>query len=297
MTPTNLLEIEYPSSDGKPMAENTRQAEWICTLLGGIDALFRDRDDVFVAADNYIFPIQGNSEARLAPDIYVAFGRPRGVRSSYLVWEENNIFPQVIMEILSPSNRPPEMANKFTFYEAHGAEEYYIYDPDTQVFQVYERRRRRLREVAEPSGFVSPRLGTRFVLEEEGLVVYFPDGRPIQLYREVFQRAEVAEQALLLERQRAEHAEVLSERRRLRAVREHQRRLEAQQAAEQAQQAAEQAQQAAAEEKRQKERAEQVAAEEKRQKEQALLELEQLHQKLRELGLDPATLHEKGKKQ
>ncbi len=50
---SNLPEsIIYPDSDGKPMAENTKQARWIVILYGNLCALFRTRTDVFVAADN-----------------------------------------------------------------------------------------------------------------------------------------------------------------------------------------------------------------------------------------------------
>lgn len=44
-------EITYPDSDGQPMADNTLQFEWIVTIKGGLEALFQNRDDVFVAGD------------------------------------------------------------------------------------------------------------------------------------------------------------------------------------------------------------------------------------------------------
>ncbi len=40
--------IEHPSSDGKPMAHNTRQAHWIISLYNKPQSLFADQD-VFVA--------------------------------------------------------------------------------------------------------------------------------------------------------------------------------------------------------------------------------------------------------
>jgi len=32
--------VDYPDSDGQPMADNTVQFRWIQTLQGGLDALF-----------------------------------------------------------------------------------------------------------------------------------------------------------------------------------------------------------------------------------------------------------------
>ena len=38
-------EVIYPESDGQPMAENTRQFEWIVTIKGGLEVLFRDHPE------------------------------------------------------------------------------------------------------------------------------------------------------------------------------------------------------------------------------------------------------------
>ena len=129
---TDLLvsdeELEFPSSDGKPMSENTRQYEAIVTLKGNIEAF--TPADAFVAGDHMIYVDRNNDKVRQAPDVYVAFGRPRGHRGSYFVWEEDNVFPQVIFEVLAPSNTETEMLGKRDFYFRYGAEEYYEFDPE-----------------------------------------------------------------------------------------------------------------------------------------------------------------------
>jgi hypothetical protein len=51
--------IEYPDSDGLPMADNTVQYEWIVTIKGGVDALFIDDSNVFVAGDFVVVPRRG----------------------------------------------------------------------------------------------------------------------------------------------------------------------------------------------------------------------------------------------
>jgi hypothetical protein len=43
--------IVYPESDGKPMADNTLQWEWITTIKSNIEHLFKDDPNVFVAGD------------------------------------------------------------------------------------------------------------------------------------------------------------------------------------------------------------------------------------------------------
>jgi Uma2 family endonuclease len=169
--------IVYPESDGKPMADNTKQMRWITVLYGNLAALFRDRPDVFVAGDLFWYPVEGHPEVRVAPDVLVFFGRPKGDRGSYKQWEEDNIPLTVAFEVLSPNNTPLEMDDKRDFYEEHGVEEYYIYDPDSNRLKAFVRRGEVFRAVRPVDGFVSPRLGIRFDLKGAEMEVYGPDGR------------------------------------------------------------------------------------------------------------------------
>jgi len=198
------IEVVYPESDGKPMADNTRQFTYIVTLQGGIAALFADRPDVFVAGDLLWYPVEGNNKIRAAPDTMVVFGRPPGDRGSYLQWREDHLAPQVVFEVLSPGNTAAEMTRKFRFYEQYGVEEYYLYDPDRGTLDGWIRQDGRLEDVPEMEGWVSPRLGIRFTLEGTDLVLYRPDGRRFETFLELDQRAEAERQRAEAERQRAE---------------------------------------------------------------------------------------------
>ena len=83
------LRAMYPESDGKPLAENTKQLRWITLLYDNLRAMFADRDDVFVAGDNLWYPVEHQPKKRQAPDVYVVFGRPKGDRGSYMQWRED----------------------------------------------------------------------------------------------------------------------------------------------------------------------------------------------------------------
>jgi Uma2 family endonuclease len=176
--------IVYPESDGKPMAENTKQMRWIVLLYSNLHAIFRDRSDVFVAADNLWYPVEGHPEIRNAPDVYVAFGRPKGDRGSYRQWEENNIPLTVVFEILSPGNTAEEMDQKLDFYDEYGVEEYYIYNPDTNRLSAFVRRGEVFRRVRPVHGFISPRLSIRFDLSGPEMIVTRPNGQPFRLLEE-----------------------------------------------------------------------------------------------------------------
>lgn len=204
-------QIVYPDSDGQPMADNTKQLETIVYLYDNLCALFADREEVFVAADLLWYPVEGHPEIRSAPDVMVVIGRPRGHRGSYKQWEEGGIAPQVVFEVISPGNRYAGLVEKFRFYERYGVEEYYLYDPDLGVLNGWVRRDGTLERVEEMEGWVSPRLGIRFALEDGALVVYRPDGERFIPYVELRQRmelerarAETVSRELERERQRAE---------------------------------------------------------------------------------------------
>jgi Uma2 family endonuclease len=206
--------IVYPESDGKPMADNTRQARWIVVLYGNLCALFRHSEEVFIAADLRWYPIQRHPEINAAPDVMVVFGRPKGDRGSYKQWEEADVPVTVAFEILSPGNSVVEMDEKFLFYEDHGVEEYYLYDPEKNHLMAYVRHGQVLRRVRPVQGHISPRLGIRLDLSGREMVVYYPDGRPFLTFEQLEearlqaeQRADAAEQRAEHEQRRAEQAE------------------------------------------------------------------------------------------
>jgi len=182
-------EIIYPTSDGKRMAENTKQYRYLTTIQGGLDALFAEREDVFVAGDLLWYPEEGKPDIVTAPDVMVVFGRPKGDRGAYLQWKEDNTPPQVVFEILSPSNTPSEMNKKLAFYNRYGVREYYIYDPDNGDFYGFLRDENGLRIIEENmQGFKSPLLGITFELEGKELKVYHPDGKPFLSFVENIQQ-------------------------------------------------------------------------------------------------------------
>ncbi len=203
-------EIIYPESDGQPMAENTVQYRWIVKIKEGLESMFADDPDVFVAADLFWYPIEGDRYTKYAPDVMAAFGRPKGDRGSYIQYKEGNIPPQVVFEILSPGNTDEEMEKKFDFYEQHGVEEYYVYDPDNIILKGWVRLGKRLRPVKKIAGWLSPRMKIRFEINEE-LAIFRPDGRkfltPLETEQQFISEKTRAEQ----EKTRADNAEKLAE--------------------------------------------------------------------------------------
>jgi Uma2 family endonuclease len=189
LMPANVV---YPESDGEPMADNSKQFRWIIILTDNLTALFADRMDVFVSGNQNWYPVEGDPSIVAAPDVYVVFGRPKGHRGSYKQWEEDGIPITVVFEVLSPKNTVLEMADKLAFYDEHGVEECYLYDPESNTLHGYLRRGGVLRRMRPMNGFVSPRLGIPFDLSGEELVVRYPSGEPFLAFEEVMAQREAA---------------------------------------------------------------------------------------------------------
>jgi len=204
---SKFTDIIYPDSDGQPMADNTKQFRWIVVIKENLELLFADNPDVFVAGDLLWYPVEGNNRIRRAPDAMVVFGRPKGDRGSYKQWEEDHIAPQVVFEILSPGNRVSEMVQKQAFYDNYGVEEYYIYDPDDVDLAGMIRREGRLDAIENIQGWVSPRLGIRFQLDDDSLTIFTPTGEPFLGFIELDRRRQEAEAERDRQRQRANLAE------------------------------------------------------------------------------------------
>ncbi|MDI9639851.1 Uma2 family endonuclease [Geitlerinema splendidum] len=220
VTSLSTSEIVYPDSDGQPISDNTKQFRWIVVVQQNLEWLFADHPQVFIAGDLLWYPVQGNPKVRQAPDVMVVFGRAKGDRGSYQQWNEGDIVPQVVFEILSPGNTLTEMNKKQVFYDRYGVEEYYLYDPERNDLSGWLRSQERLDVIDPIANWVSPRLGIRFDLSGEELALIRPDGERFATYVEI-QRQLAQLQARVLE------AESLLEQERLRAERLAQRLREA----------------------------------------------------------------------
>jgi Uma2 family endonuclease len=226
--------IEYPDSDGLPLADNTLQGRCMITIFGGIEAIYLDNPNVFVAINLLWYPVERERTIRIGPDVLVAFGRPKGDRGSYMQWEEGDIAPQVVFEVLAPGNRPGEMRRKFLFYQQYGIEEYYIYDPDDGSLEGWRRAGNRLRKIRKMAGFVSPRLDIRFKpgTGPDSLRIFGPDGKKFLTFAELGQKSQTLERIAQVERQRADEERQRADEERQRADEEHQRAEAAAQRAE-----------------------------------------------------------------
>ena len=125
--------IDYPDSDGLPMAENEAQFWPILYVGAALDRYFQARDDVYVVGNLLLYyqegnPRQGDFGKSVSPDLMVVLGAPKHVRSSYRLWEEPKA-PDFVLEIASESTYRVDQVRKRAIYADIGVSEYWQIDP------------------------------------------------------------------------------------------------------------------------------------------------------------------------
>ena len=128
VTPTAPAAVEYPSSDGKPMAESDAQRLTIVYATDALATWFAEREGVYVSGDLLIYYEVGNPRASIAPDVFVVYGVAKRERMTYRLWEERKA-PAFVLEVASANTWREDEGAKRQVYERLGVREYYQYDP------------------------------------------------------------------------------------------------------------------------------------------------------------------------
>ena len=128
------LSIEYPSSDGEPMAESELQFVPLTDTVIILKIWFAHRPDVYAAGDMLVYYRMNDNGIRVAPDVFVVFGAAGNhPRDSWIVWREGK-GPDFVMEIASPSTWEWDAEGKRSIYAGLGVTEYWRFDPTGKCF-------------------------------------------------------------------------------------------------------------------------------------------------------------------
>ena len=176
--------IDYPSSDGKPMTESEAQFLPLTYVALALREHFKQRDDVYVGANMFLYYEQNNPRAVVAPDVFVVVGAPKRVRDSYLLWNEPK-GPDFVLEVTSRSTRREDQGRKKRVYASLGVGEYFLFDPTgdylrprLQGFVLRQGRYERLPTARLPHGepsLSSEAVGLDLRVRGEELRLYDPD--------------------------------------------------------------------------------------------------------------------------
>jgi len=122
-----LTPIEYPASDGKPMAETEVHVLAILQLLSALRHFFR-KQDIYVIGNIFLYYQEGNPKAHKAPDVMVVKNVGKQDRRSFKVWEENAM-PCVVFEVTSKETKSEDTVSKPSLYASLRIREYFLFDP------------------------------------------------------------------------------------------------------------------------------------------------------------------------
>lgn len=138
---SDTTEIVVPPCDlysDEPQLETDLHLRQILALLTSLEWLWQDRQDFFASGNLTIYfsPKQIKSQDFRGPDFFVVLGTERRTRKSWVVWEEDGKYPNVIFEVLSESTaKADKTTKKQTYQDIFRTPEYFWVDPVTSAFE------------------------------------------------------------------------------------------------------------------------------------------------------------------
>jgi Uma2 family endonuclease len=124
--------VDYPTRDGRPMAETDVHLLLMLSLIPMLREFFRPQSLVYVGGNMLVFYERGNKRKHVSPDVFVVRGVPshlHHLRDNFLIWEEGRA-PQVVIELTSKSTRNEDITTKFALYrDVLKVKEYFLFDP------------------------------------------------------------------------------------------------------------------------------------------------------------------------
>jgi Uma2 family endonuclease len=208
-------EVTFPPSDlysDEPPVETELHLRQIILLLQCLEWLWKERNDFYAAGNLTIYysPHQKKNENLRGPDFFVVLGTERKTRKSWVVWEEDGRYPNVIIEILSPSTANTDRVTKKELYQnTFRTPDYFWFDPYTLEFAGFHLVDNKYQPL-EPNekGYLwSEQLGL-YLGVHEGLLRYFtPEGelvpRPEETATAADERAAAANERAAAANERA----------------------------------------------------------------------------------------------
>lgn len=134
----SLPPTDLPAEDGVPLESDWHRGQ-MNLLIDSVAYRWRERRDFFVGGNMFIyFSMQQirNRDYR-GPDFFVVKDIDGSyAREKWEVWVENGRYPDVIVELMSPSTMREDLGQKKDLYErTFRTADYFCYDPDTMTLR------------------------------------------------------------------------------------------------------------------------------------------------------------------
>jgi len=196
LSPDISQDVIFPPSDlysDEPPWETELHLEQILLLLKCLKWLWRDRNDFYVAGNLTIYysPRQRKSEHFREPDFFVVLDTERKTRKSWVVWNEDGKYPNVIIEILSPKTADIDKGFKKKLYQdTFRTPDYFWFDPNTLEFtgfHLVDGDYQPLEQNAQGQLW-SQQLGLFLGINQNQLRFFTPEGKLVPTPEEVAER-------------------------------------------------------------------------------------------------------------
>jgi Uma2 family endonuclease len=191
-------DVIFPPGDlysDEPPLETELHLEQIMLLLKCLKWLWKDKNDFYAAGNLTIYysPRQLKSEYFRGPDFFVVLGCERKTRKSWVVWEEDGKYPNLILEILSDSTAKTDRGLKKEIYQdTFRTPDYFWFDPYTQEFAGFHLVDGEYQplQTNEQGHLWSQQLGLYLGIYQGLLRFFAPDGELVPTPEETAQQAE-----------------------------------------------------------------------------------------------------------
>jgi len=177
-----LIPIDYPTSDGKPMAETPLHMRILIDLIETLIAWFASDSMVYVWGNMFLYYEDGDPGKSVSPDVMVIKGVPKDkFRDTFKVWEEGGKTPNAIIEVTSKGTSENDEVDKFYLYQdVLRVEEYFLFDPRAEYLKPPLKGFRLVKGKYQPIKAVAGRLPSKVLglhLERNGQELRLYDPR------------------------------------------------------------------------------------------------------------------------
>jgi Uma2 family endonuclease len=135
------LELQMPDArkllSDEPEMESSLHYMQLLLLVTSLEWAWRERDDFFIGANLTIYFSRQQLKHRdfRGPDFFLVKNTTRSPRNSWVVWEEDGRYPELIIELLSDSTAKVDRTTKRDLYaERFHTPEYFYFSPETLEF-------------------------------------------------------------------------------------------------------------------------------------------------------------------
>mgnify|MGYP002777071885 CR=1 FL=1 len=210
----------------EPEMESTLHYEQLALLVACLEFLWRDRTDFMICANLTIYFSRQQLKNRdyRGPDFFLIKNTEKRPRKSWVVWEEDGKYPDLIIELLSSSTEDTDRNLKKQLYQDRfRTPEYFWFSPESLEFMGFRLSGNQYQEIplTDEGWRWSDELQLFLGIHDRKLRYFSPEGQLIPTANEVaeqeLERAEQEQQRADQERQRAEQERQRADQERQRA--------------------------------------------------------------------------------